>query len=703
MSLIRLRGLAASSGAVGPAATWNGTALSGIGGAAPAMPTPAARSTAYPTAAWLQSDQNVILGNTVIGVSADAYGGIASVRIYGDCASTTLTVPGIVNGIVGYYITLNQAAFTAISTTGTARLFADITANDGSMLVNTIGFARFDDSSSTKTQVRNYWEMNVFPRAAYAFDKKIGATWDYPDLASFIAGAIAANATTTRATFMDNGAFYDATTNTATSGNTSNVGLMKLQCNPGVAVTIGRVTAYDPNGSDIPTSWAWRPGWHGIEFGTGISLDFLNWTSLYSNLACSFNGCTFTNSGGANAVMFGWNLAGQPAMRTWSDAHDIVCGWHFNTTVEYSAGGTSANCCMVGSKVRYMNGDPADDTDFCFGNFVTLCDVSPATNFRNALTIQGPANSTVFIDGTTEGGATTLICKVSGTAVSGGTFTLVSNPGAETSTASFSITDMAAKITAIPGGGWTGTVIDATQGSALLMPLANVAATGAGAVAQTRQSDHTEFYHSNSSGTPRWNVYIKNNVIIQSFWTSEPFNFEGVLFDCWASGNVVQMTTNQGSAGFGNGCSNCNFVQNQYDSFFDTFPGDTADAYCHIAQNIICGHDNQGGTSGNYPNYPAWINNLLVTHVTGLPSGPHDGGNVQTDVWSTVTNYEATWANFSAGQAGPAGLALTDTFAPLTTYDGLGQLYANPDAPGAWRIGTANRNFTWPVGNYPWS
>lgn len=681
---------------VGPAPSWTGAALSGTAGSAP---TDITRSTAKPVAHWWQAGEQVMTGDMTIGVCADAYGGIASVQFYGDCATTTVNSATVVTDTdaagnprvrLGYWIKLSHSAFTAVSANGKVNIFAKIIANDGTMNPRIIGY----DTVNSGGLTRSDWQMTLYPRAAYDFDKTIGSGGDYADLTSFINAARTANATSPRGTFITSG-FYEATDGTSgTSGTANAKGLMLITARSGVTATIGRASAFDPNGSDAVGSWKWRPGWHGIEF-RGVTFDMANWSSMISNRPCRFNGCKITNSAvNSSNYLWSWNKGPRPQFRVINDtggiaANGLNCGWVEDCTIEYVTNFAAFMYMATGVKARYIDGSPFDDTDFIANLYLTNCDVSPSTNAHTGITITGPAGSTVTINGDGQSvTATSLICKVNGATVA--TFTFTDHPGGVTSTVSYQMTDLVTKLAAIPGGGWSGTVVDNGMGTRFVQPLANVSAS-AGVNVQVRHDNHTEIYHSNSGGNTRENIHITRGIARRSYWSSEAINLEGAVRDVMIDNFTVEDAIQQGQIVIVG--SNVNFIHCHIDEFLATQPGNPSDKYSHVSNCIALAHDNTGGSSTSYPAYPAWNGNLFDQHVTGLPTGLNDGLlalNFSLGTWGDRTGPDATWTNKANGDDRPAGAALLHKVAPTSKYDRLYNVRASVDAPGALAAGLSN-------------
>lgn len=684
---------------VGPAASWNGTVLSGIGGVEPTNPT---RTTAKPIAHFAQNGENVLTGNTTYTVMATANGnfgsglrGIASVEFFGDCASTTPSF-SITNGIAGWSITLNNAAFLAVSGSGTGRLFARVTPNDPSMQVQIIGYAR----TETGSVVQNDWQMTFYPRATFAFDKTIGAGGDYATLFDFITAARAATATTTRGTFITDGGFYEATNIAGDTGTASAVGLMKLRVqSSGVSVTVGRATPFDPDGSNTNTSWLYRPGWHGIDFGSGISLDTRNWTALVSNKACVLAGL-MTNSIASAASVYQtyWNKGIKPEFRVYDTNGNVIRGWALGSTIEYQSNVTGYLYSAVGVKARYMSGAPFDNTDFVANTYLTQSDATTANNISLFTITYAGAGTTATFDRT--GFAITL--KVDGSTV--GAYTCVSHPGAADSTHVYAVDDLATKVNALSG--WTMTVISSTLRCEYLGGESEVHNLNVFHTTPTVTGSlgiHTEVYHSFTGGATRYNVHLLNVAVSASNMTTAAWNFENALSDCGVencsyagSGGQAQVSN---WFGYAVAASHCFVWGVQNDGASSTYRT-TCDSYCSVENSILRGFYNANGAAASYP---AMKNNLISPGSQGngvMPSGPNDSGNVSI----TDAQYLATWTGYAVGNPVPAGVAISNLFARAGVYDQAGQARASSDAAGARKIGGSTPAFTsWPVPDYPWT
>jgi hypothetical protein len=468
---------------------------------------------------------------------------------------------------------------------------------------------------------------------------------------------------------------------------------MTIEAAPGVnSVTISRAANYDPN---TPSSWYWRPGWsNGIKFGSGIVIDNKNFLYIRCEKPCAFDGCKVTNSVADptnNYALF--NKTSRDGMNVWSDAHVLQPCWFKNCTVEYQSNLMSYSYMAVGVKGRYLSNSPLDHTAFLQSSYLTHCDIRQF-NLVNQFTVQYSGAGA----GTFQRVGNTITLSLNGTST---VFTCVAQPNLVDATHTFDATDLYSKINMIAGMSASG-LVDSRFASSLLggesaystafdiktAPVTLYASLGT----------HTELVHYRTDGTaglPTDNVHLLDSVVLNANWTTSPYDFESSLYNVAVTG-IVMDTQNQqhGVSGFAGGVLTAHhaFMQAcQHDGIIGSGPG-TADSYCHIDRCIINGVTNNTSSPTVWPNFPQWSNNLLtVLTFSGVPFTPtpaNHPGNVILEQAPSTAAYLATWTNQAAGDARPAGAALTNLFT-AHGWDGRGALFPALAPAGAWIAGGA--------------
>ncbi|MBS0363170.1 MAG: hypothetical protein JSR98_17470, partial [Proteobacteria bacterium] len=436
---------------VGPGSRWNGQALSG--GAPPTNPT---RTSAKPAILWLVPSDLRMVDNVIIGVDADANGGVKQVDFWVEGQVQTVTSPSIytdtdANGKsrsrYGYWIALNASAFKIISATGEVRIFATAVPNNPAMQSRVIGYdavSGFDGN----------YPMRVYPRTtANDFTLTIGAGGTYATVDAAVAAAKTINsgapAEAPLFQFVSTG-FYEL--NSAASNYGGGKGFATFVAKSGVTATLGRSASFSPTNT---ASWNWTPGWDGCEFrGSGIVFDQKNWALIaFTSKPSWFNGCKFTNSIGT-LFSYYWNGGQHPGYGgTGANYWDDVTTEHVS---HQGALGGQRYVQRVASN-QYLD-DYVSGTHCVVGTYVNSYDISGfIANYQGtpigSLKIAGPAGATVSKDAADAPNGH-LHLRVNGSEVT-------SIPlGFYASDNNATITALAAAINAF-GSGWSATVQNA--------------------------------------------------------------------------------------------------------------------------------------------------------------------------------------------------------------------------------------------------
>jgi len=400
----------------GPGSRWNGTALSG--GVPPVDPV---RTTAKPAVQWWQPSENRMSSDMVIGVDADALGGVAYVDFWVEGTVQRVTqslyadtdVNGNPRKRVGYWISLNSSAFKTVSTTGSAQIFATATPNDASMQPRTIGFDAVAPGGFAGG-TNGDRKMIIYPRAtANDFTANVGAGQTYTTLDGALAAAKAANAEAAQLTLTDN-AFYELSTVTGTR-YTGAKGFHVIKAAPNVRATVGR--AVFPSGplATFPID----PLIECLEFqGSGVTVDFRNFTTIGTNIYARghrFNGCNLTNSIGTRDTLY-WNkgpVQGQPG--------NPVPGYVQDCVITYVSQTTIYQVMATGNKVHMIGGHAWTGTHFAANNYEhdhTAGFFRSTSGATMTLAYDGHSGSTATISktGSNDGGTLVLTSSLGGSA-----------------------------------------------------------------------------------------------------------------------------------------------------------------------------------------------------------------------------------------------------------------------------------------------
>ena len=698
-------GLQAGSGGAAPGPPllsigggYNGTALSGLGGA---QLTDATRTTAKPAIHWLMPSDLRLVSNIVVGVDADANGGISKVTFNWEGGTVDVTTPsfyvdtsakGTSRVRWGYWVTLNAASARAVSETGASRLFAIAYPSDGTMQPRTIGIT----SGVVGTDnLRGDYAMTVYPRAA-ANDwvKTVAPTGaDYTPIAAAITAARAASAEAPLITITATGS-YEVTS--AADNYANGKGFCTITTSSGVTATLGRAAAFAPS---TPASWPWLPGWDGIEFrGSGIVLDRRNWSSITATAKATwFNGCKWTNSIGT-LYSYYWN-GGFPPNFGVSNAAQVGNYWD-DVALEYVSGeGLKNQRYIRGCTINQYSDDLYTATHYVADNYVRFYEIQPwigsaggVTNYTG-LRINGPANATVSkTAGDVQGG--NLLLRVSGSTVATiglGFYGNDTNPTID------------AVVTAINayGNGWSASAQNSrgTMRPSLLGTPTGNAGTFTDLVASTTLnlnagSDfHADWWQGYTGGSTRQNVIIRNNTSrdcgMDASLNATLFLDATLQQDTIVKGNVWAGTFGQTGVG-GTTLSHLVYENNSNEAPISRTQSPTGDqTYSSFKNNAtaVVAYNATGTWVGDAP----WINNsYIIANGNGAISGGSNSGNFTiTKDQNNTTYWRLMFADYANGDYRPKaagelyGAANVNLRAKINTYDGTGFPYAATDVVGA--------------------
>ena len=691
----RLKAKSITFPVVGPSASWNGTSLSG--GTPPTDPT---RTTAKPAIHWLVPStlRFVSGGNIAIGVDADCIGGVQRVDFWVEGTVFSVYEPqfyrdtstnGSARARYGYWITLDAAAFTAVSTTGDARIYATAYPNDTTMQARTVGIT---SGVVATDNLRGDYAMTVYPRAAANdWSKTVAPSGaDYTTIAAAITAARAATAEAPLITITTTGS-YEVTSDADNYANGK--GFCTITASSGVTATLGRAAAFAPS---TPSAWPWLPGWDGIEFrGSGIVFDQRNWSTINTTTKPAwFNGCKFTNSIGT-LYSYYWNGGIHPGFGAnnanyWDDV-----------TIERVSrqGATSGQRYVRGCTVNQWASDLFTSTHYVADNYCRYYDTSffigtyqGTTNFTG-LRINGPANATVTkTAGDVQGG--NLLLRISGATVATialGYYGNDTNP---------TIDDVVTAINAF-GSGWSASAQNSrgTMRPSLLGNTTGNSGTFTDLVASTTLnlnagSDiHADWWQGFSSGSTRQNVIIRNNTTRDAGATTAlnatMFMDATASHDYIIKGNV--WTGNYGASSFtGSTLSHVVFENNSTEAPTSRPQSPAGDqVYSSIKNNAtaLVSYNSAGTWTADVP----WINNsYLIANGNGAISGGSNSGNFTiTKDGNLTTNWKLMFVDYAGGDYRPEpgstlfGAANVNMKPKINSYDGTGVVYAASDVVGA--------------------
>jgi hypothetical protein len=648
-----------------------------------------------------------LVTNQVIGVDADAAGGINRVEFWVEgtvrnVTTRTVLVDTDANGLSrsreGYWITLDAMAFRAISTTGSARIFATAVPNDVSMQSRVIGIT---SGNAATDNLRGDYAMTVFPRTVENdWIKTIAPTGaDYTTIASAIAAARAALAEAPLMTIITSGS-YELTNAADNYANGKGYGTLTHGAN--VVAMIGRAAAFTPNS---PASWSWLPGWDGMEFrGSGIVFDQRNWTTMaFTAKPAWFNGCRFTNSIGTRDTFY-WNGSIHPGFGP-APQSALFSYWD-DVSTEFVSGALQLARYARGNTIRSSVGDQFSGCHYVSRNTVrdwTGGAFQPeVASLRVRYTPPG-GQTTATVSKTGSGAGGTFVLKVNGATVQ--TFNLGTYGG----DANLTISDLAASINTY-GNGFVATVLSTAYG---LMRAAYLGGDGGSSNptdASCFNTDrdiiaaigiHSDWWQGYSGSSTRENVMLVDNICRNAFNNNAFINNDdaangGQSWDHIVKRNVwLGMTGNTAGGGAGpsyfggkatgaNSTSHYVFEANTMEAEVvrrQATPSDTV--YSSFKNNIVL--KNYVDTTNPWDavtGLPPWINNFYIVGGAGTMNAGTSTGNVAF----TALTFGALFRDYLIGDVRPAlaGPLLANLFPRLSAYDQRGGAFAANDVAGAW-------------------
>lgn len=660
---------------IGPGSAWNGTAASGYAGAVPAAET---RVTASPAVQFWTPSKLRFASDLVIGVDADALGGIAHVEFYVEGATQkvglSLYEDKDVNGLPrrreGYWLRLNPKAFTGRNAKGTVHVYARATAKDGTM------------------QTRLMGPLILYPRDAESdFVKTIAPSGaDFSSLRAALGAAQAAGAEAPMLTITQSGDYEveDGTWPRYVNGK----GFCVVQAAPGVTATLKR--------SAMPTTIAgfpWDIRYDGVEFrGKGIILDKRNFTTIgtANNPAGGrINGAKVTNSIGTRDTLY-W-FKGVPPVGLF-----VTPSYLEDSTFEYVPGAGSFQVMVANCNFRGILGDVFTGTHFVVGTYHDSMDQGFYRTSIDSLSVAytGSGVATIEKSAFDGGGAShgsngnntqKIFLRVSDVTVA--SIALGSMP----TDANYNVSDVVNAINNVPG--WSATLLDDSRHASHLLGkgFGNTNGFDRTVVNATPKTlitlvdIHADWWQAYTGGPIRSNAILRNNVQLGMMpeQGNEMFLLDAHLQDIIIAGNAFG----------GNGAWNCGNGNNSHVYMYNcdaplsafTTPNGTCDKYCRY-ENLVVGlaFINAANNSNQiWPAYPAFVNCYFWPHVHGVPNSPNNKGNIVGKQGQTL------FVSPTTGDFRPAGLLLSnlrDTSAILVR-DGRLNPRQPMDAIGAWGIG----------------
>ncbi|MES3036621.1 MAG: hypothetical protein V4736_01825 [Bdellovibrionota bacterium] len=720
-----------------PGASFNGTPCSGYGGTCVnndkpiyACPNsgygggcedlqqkPVLRTKAQPALHWIVPSDLRIVDDTLICVDADAKGGIAHVKFYGEGGSAKVTTPkffsttspnGGFSKRWGYCVKLNATAWKAKTTTGFGKLYAEAIANDPRMAPRLIGTPLIDTDSKGRRyhtgELAGNYPMIIYPRTAENdWSKTVcDSGCDYKTLKLAIEAAGQDKPEAPKITINTTG-FYEL--EDASSFYTGGVGFMVITTAPGVTATLGRSASYHPTNQ---VSWNWSPGWDGIEFrGKGIVFDQRNWVRMtFGSKSPWFHGVRFTNSIGTRDTTY-WNGFAHPGFGT------NVPGYWDDVYVEYLSGGMNAQRYAINAQVKDTLGLVFQFVHYVAGTYVRGYSNEYFRLSKPALKISYDGrNGQGSITKTGNGdAASTLILKVNG-APQGSALPLGFNKVDENP----DLNAVAAAINA-RGMGWSAMVMNNRGGfraTLLGYPVktninhfADVAITPNGnefAVGGDIHAEWSQLYssaYSDGSGTPRQNIIFRNNVVRELQVGPFISNACHYCYDIIIKNNIFladpealnDISLSVGPTGFGgNVFSHYVFNHNTYQAPIIRFQTGLHDTlFSEFTNNIVGEALRSGQSSGTgYLNDQPWANTLFYrrTDSDGFADGCTGGCTAYAQNGENqVIAFNKLFTNWLSGDlsAPPGGFLSANQRKPSEKYDQRGcEFDPLMDNAGAW-------------------
>jgi hypothetical protein len=407
-------------------------AVSNYGGGCQTVPgTPIARTQAQPAILWTTAPHQRLVTDKLICVDADAKGGVAYVRFYGEGGVADVRTPGFVhytdvNGKLrtkwGYCVRLDAAAWRAETTTGSGYIFAEAFPVRSDMTSRIIGHAHTYTDAGGRTydtvQYAGNFRMVVYPRTAehdWPGDadgvKTVCASGcDYATIKLAIDAAVTASAEAPKIVLNATENYeLESRGSTYTSGK----GYLTIAAATGVTATLRRATAYSGSETNAGSAWTWTPGWDGVEFrGEGVVIDRRNFqTVTFSSRSPWVNGAKITNSIGTRDTAY-WSGSTPPDF-SWSHVPFVQ-----DATIEYVVGATNGALATINTTVRDTAGMIFNSAHYVYGLY--LRGYSNRWFYRSPAALKiaynGAGTATLTETGT-ESAAGSLALKVNGSTV----------------------------------------------------------------------------------------------------------------------------------------------------------------------------------------------------------------------------------------------------------------------------------------------
>jgi hypothetical protein len=223
---------------------------------------------------------------------AAALGGIQKVRLHVEGnvidVTETLLVDTDVNGKArrqqGFFFQFDTASFTSVNINGTARIYAEAFANDGTIQNRVIGPFEF------------YPRTSDFDGTSIV---RLDGTGNHTSIDAALADLIGQGKKAGQVLITQTG-FYEL--NNVPGAYTGNQGHYRIEASSGVTATLGHASLPDDQ-----FNAAWNPGLDGVEFrGAGIVLEMQNVSAIGGAGSC------LRVSGGANIITEVYSGTGSP-------------------------------------------------------------------------------------------------------------------------------------------------------------------------------------------------------------------------------------------------------------------------------------------------------------------------------------------------------------------------------------------------------
>lgn len=700
----------------GGTGTWNGAAESGYGNwledgiVQTTVPQQVTRTFGKPTLVNNTPVGQRFSSNFVISVDASAVsgGGITKVRFYVEGRYIDVTqrtvyhyqdADGVWRALEGYHITLNAAAFLALSpNNNSANIFVRAYANNPLFQTQLIGVSlatsnAIDDTTPTTAANGFKRRMIFYPESTQYSTLQLQVA---PSL-SVVAGSRyktiedclnyvrdQGNVTGAYApliTIMESG-FYDPV-NTTTSAWVNLRGYATITTANSVTATIGRSTFKTTSTNGVRDA-AWRPGLAKLHFmGPGVVFDHSNWLDTQ-------------NTTTPTIFDFG-DIPSNPAPPSWYDGitvgaatdlsshlgpdgkYWIIPGPEIATECSFSFGGTKTRSVLArnNSYTNLIGGSLFNNTPSVVGNYLSSLDSTSATRSLRALNIQynGGQASGLFSKSLDNSGTLTTLSLVYGVTTR------------TTTQALWKVSDVVTWINSFTADGWVASIgADTTasdsvtdRNAAYIDTTTSLNCKSVNQVVNTSFTLASKFYDfqvNNADATKGpVNCLIKNNVLINHV-NLEVFSGTTPATDTWFINLFSAHSSGSASSKWlslsptvhkNSGLLYCVDSLTFLDSA-NAGDGTGKDALC---QHVGCVHGQvtwNGGTT-NATTIPAYVDCHLI--------GGANGGGILTNV-STGDTFNNMFPSYQAGDYSPAGalVQIPNLVTPLAS-DGTFDLVGN--------------------------